>query len=261
MKYVIIFAVLFYVAIAALFYFFQEFFIFHPSETRNKYQYRFPTHFKELFFYTPNNGTIHGLHFYTDNPKGVVYYLHGNAGSLKEWGWLFKDYTERGYDLVMIDYRTYGKSKGKLSESNLHSDALFVYEEITKTFPEEKIIIHGRSIGTGIAVKLASEKKPKALIMESPYYNLKDIAQKAVPIVPVDLLLRYKLKSNIHIKKVKCPIHIVHGINDGVVAFKSGKKLYEVAKDKAELYAIEGGLHNNLSQFEEYHKMLDKILE
>jgi uncharacterized protein len=261
LKYLIVFALLFYVAIAALFYYFQEFFIFHPSVTRDKYNYRFPVHFKELFFNTPGDGMIHGLHFFADNPKGIVFYLHGNAGSLKEWGWLYKDYTERGYDLLMIDYRSYGKSKGKLSEKTLHSDAQLVYNYIKKTFSEDKIIIHGRSIGTGIAVKLASENHPKALIMESPYYNLKDVAQKAVPIVPVDLLLRYKLKSNEYITKVKCPVYIVHGTNDGVVPFKSGEKLYKIAGENAQFIPIDGGLHNNLSQFDAYHVLLDKILE
>jgi uncharacterized protein len=260
LKYLIVLALLFYVAIALLFYYFQEFFIFHPSQTRSKYTYRFPTHFKELYFDTPGGGKVHGIHFFTDNPKGIVFYLHGNAGSLKEWGWLYKDYTERGYDLLMIDYRTYGKSKGKLSEKALHEDALHAYEYIKNTFSEDKIIVHGRSIGTGIAVKLAAENNPKALIMESPYYNLKDIAQKAVPVVPVDLLLRYKLKSNEYIAKVKCPVYIVHGTNDGVVPFKSGEKLFKAAGNNAEFYPIEGGLHNNLSQFDEYHVLLDKIL-
>jgi uncharacterized protein len=258
--YLVVLAVLFYLAIAVLFYYFQEFFIFHPSKTRYKYNYRFPTHFKELFFDTPDSGHIHALHFFADNPKGIVYYLHGNAGSLKEWGWLYKDYTDRGYDLLLIDYRGYGKSKGKLSEKALHGDARFVYDYIKQSFSEEQIIIHGRSIGTGIAVKLASENHPKALVMESPYYNLKDVAQKAVPLVPVELLLRFKLKSNEFIKKVKCPIYIVHGTNDGVVPFKSGEKLYMAAPENASFTPIEGGLHNNLSQFDEYHLLLDKIL-
>lgn len=261
MKTILILISIFYLIVGLLFYKLQEFFIFHPTKIKDDYQFRFPTHFKELFYNTPNEGLIHGLHFFANHPKGIVLYLHGNAGSLKDWGWLYKEYVPRGYDFLVIDYRTYGKSKGKLTEKNLFADVQYVYDSLKTQFKEQGIIIHGRSIGTGIATKIASENSPKAVILESPYYNLADIAQKTMPILPVSLILKFKLKSNEYIPKIKGDIYIIHGTNDGVVPFKSGEKLFKLVEDKATLLAIEGGLHNNLVQYEAYQKLLDEILK
>ena len=252
---------LIYLGILLLFYFAQEFFIFHPSKTAQDFVYKFDADFKEHFFDTENNGRIHAIEFKVDNPKGVVFYLHGNAGSIEDWGWLHRDFSNKGYNFMLMDYRTYGKSSGKLSETNLINDAQHVYDYLTKEFDESKIVVYGRSIGTGIATQIAAKNEPRTLVLESPYFNMRDVVSKVAPFLPVSLILRFPLRSNEHIPQVDCPIHILHGKQDAVVPYQSGFRLFEVSGDKATMYSVENGTHNDLSNFDEYFNMLEKVLD
>lgn len=254
-------ALFIYVGIAVFFYFYQSSFLFHPRQTAIDYQYDFSYPFKELFFDTPNKGKIHGLKFEVENSKGLVYYLHGNAGSLRDWGWVYPDFIAHGYDVLLIDYRTYGKSTGELSENFMNKDVLYVYEQMKKDYAEDAIVIYGRSIGTGMATNLASKVDAKALVLESPYYSIADIAKKIAPFFPLDLMLRFKFESFKSINQVKSPIFIIHGKNDNVVPFASGWKLYETAKDKIKFYAVEQGQHNDLQKFSEFEELLQEVLQ
>ena len=161
-----------------------------------------------------------------------------------------------------MDYRTYGKSTGKLSENALYHDAQFCYDYLTERYPEDEITIYGRSLGTGIATYIASKHHPKQLILETPYYSMVDVAKKRFPIIPVKQLIRYELPTYKFIKKVKCPITMFHGTNDRVISLKSAEKLYSsVTNDKITFTIIEGGNHNNLVGFEAYHKGIDEVLK
>ena len=241
-------------------YFIQEKILFHPVKIDENYEFKFKETFVEKFYKTPNNGLINSLRFTVQNPNGIVLYLHGNAGSLKDWALVYPQFTSRGYDVEIIDYRSYGKSKGKLSEENLYNDVQYIYSEILKDFPENNIIIHGRSIGTGMASKLCSENNPKSLILESPYYNIYDIAKKVLPIFPIKNMLKYKFESNVFLQKVKGPITILHGKKDQVIPFGSGLKLFNSVKEKTIFIEFEEGTHSNLASFKEYHKTLDEVL-
>ena len=251
--------IILYLVVVVFFYVKQESFIFFPLKTEDNFKYNFNANFKEVFYNTPNNGKIHSLRFYAKNSKGIVLYLHGNAGNIETWASVFPQFISRNYDLLVIDFRTYGKSKGKLSEKNFYSDVEYIYKEIQKEFPEEKIIIYGRSLGTGMAVKLCSENNPKSLILESPYYSLASLVKKTMPFLPINFMLKYKFESNKYIRKVKCPIYILHGKKDEVVPFESGKKLYDLVKDKATFIEFEEGTHSNISSFTEYDSIMDMI--
>ncbi len=250
-----------YIFVALFFYLKQESILFHPVITAQNYQYKFPSDFKEIYYKTPKNGNIHSIRFTVENPKGIVLYLHGNAGNLEDWAWVYTQYTTRGYDVEIIDYRNYGKSKGPLSEENMQADVAYIYNEIQKEYSEKNIIVHGRSIGTGMAVKLSSTTNPKALILESPYYSIIDIAKNIAPFLPLNLLLKYKFESNQYITKVKSPIYILHGTNDAVIPFKSGKKLFKLVEAKATFLSFKNGTHSNLATFEKYQLFLDDILK
>ena len=100
--------------------------------------------------------------------KGLVFYLHGNADNLQRHARRYSDFTEKGYDIFMMDYRSYGKSRGEPSEVVFHQDVQWIFEEALKicqtTAPET--IVYGRSLGTGMASKLASNNHIKTLILE-----------------------------------------------------------------------------------------------
>lgn len=249
-----------YLFVVLFFYFKQESFLFYSSKTAQDFDYPFSTHFEEQFYETPNNGKIHSLRFKVNNPKGIILYFHGNAGNLEDWGWVYQNFQDFDYDLEIVDYRNFGKSTGKFTEENLHSDAQFIYDEIKQHYQEEKIVIYGRSIGTGMATKLASENNPKMLILETPFYNIVDLVTKYVPFLPTKLVLKYRFENNKHITNVKAPIYILHGTSDEVVPYQSAEKLFDLVKDKAEFITFENGTHGNLSTFEKYYSFLEKVL-
>ena len=103
---------------------------------------------------------INGLHFKAENSKGVVYYLKGNSKSIKGWGKFAVDFTIHGYDVIMIDYRGFGKSTGKMSQQSMKDDALLVYDKLKERVKEENIIVYGRSLGTGLALSLIHISEP-----------------------------------------------------------------------------------------------------
>lgn len=255
-------ALIFYVMITALLAFFQERFIFLPTQLPQEYAYSFTTPFEELFLETGDGARLNALHFKAENPKGIILYFHGNAGDLSRWGEITQDFTKHNYDLLVMDYRTYGKSTGKLSEENLYTDAQLFYDYVKESFRESEIILYGRSLGSAFATRLAAENNPNLLILESPFYNLKTVAKNRFPIVPVDLLIRYHFENNKYIQEVDSKTIIFHGTSDNVVPFKSGKMLYEKASPKNGKHFVEvaGGGHNDLAMFETYQKAIEAVL-
>jgi alpha-beta hydrolase superfamily lysophospholipase len=260
----VIFAILiFYMILTALVAFFQEQLIFLPTKLPQEYTYTFDTPFEELFFETKDGANLNALHFKSEHPKGIILYFHGNAGDLSRWGEITSGFTQYNYDLLVMDYRTYGKSTGKLSEENLFNDAQLFYDFVKDRFPEDEIILYGRSLGSAFATRLAAENNPKMLILESPFYSLKSVAKSRFPILPVGLLIRYHFDNNKYIKNVNSRTVIFHGTSDNVVPFKSGKKLYEAASPKNGKHFVEitGGGHNDLSRYETYQMAIENILK
>jgi len=263
LKYTVVSLAILYILLGGLLYVFQENLLFLPEPLDKDYNFSFQYPFEELFLETEKDGLINAIHFKDDEkpPKGVILYFHGNAGNLSRWGNITEYFVEKRYDVLIIDYRTYGKSKGKLSEALLYSDAQYCYDYLKQYYGEDEITLYGRSLGTGIAAYLASTNNPKQLILESPYYSIADVAQNRFPIFPVNTLLKYNFPTNTFLPDVDCPITIFHGTEDHVVPYSSGRKLYELGFDNLELVPIYGGDHNNLIDFEAYHKGIDKILK
>ncbi len=171
MLYILIVIFISYLAFCLFFYFTQHFYFFRPEilPSSFKYSYEFP--FDELEFEMEDGGKINGIHFKVPASLGVVYYLKGNSRSIKGWGKFAKDFLANGYDLVMIDYRGFGKSTGKRTQTKLFNDAQFMYKWIAQQYPEDKIVIYGRSLGSGIAARIASWNNARLLILDSPYFS------------------------------------------------------------------------------------------
>ncbi len=256
--------VLFYALLCFIAYIFQEKLIFVPSKLPKDYQFHFKHQFDEVYL-TPSyddKTAIHALHFIAENPRGVILYFHGNAGNLAGWGEVALDYVNMGYDVFMPDYRGYGKSEGKLSQTALFYDARLAYDHLLKKYAAKDITIFGRSLGTGIAAQLASEVPCRALILETPYFNLIDVGKSLIPFLPIGLLTKYPIRSDVYLQSVEVPIHIFHGIKDELVPYASGKKLYESLGDKnITLITIPEGTHNDLSMYEKYWQHMDYILK
>ena len=257
---IISFFISLYLILCLIMYFNQESFIFHPLKINKETKYTYSDSFKEINLKTPDNITINNLYFETENPKGVVYFLHGNAGNLSTWGNIAPFYLDLGYNVFITDYRGFGKSEGNISDQNqLFSDAQLGYDFLKKEFKEDQIIIVGYSIGTGIASYLASTNNPQKLILQAPYINLKYEMKSRFPFLPT-FILKYPFENNLNLSKVKSPIFIFHGDKDYVISHENSLKLQSLLKEKDSVFILKNQNHVSINENAEYQKNLIKIL-
>jgi len=250
-----------YILVCVAFYFFQEKIIFLPETLEKSHQFDFEQAFEELNFKTADGKLINGLLFKADSTKGLIFYLHGNAGSLKQWGNAASTYTDLDYDIFILDYRGYGKSEGKItSQEQVFQDNQMVYDELAKGYDEKNIILLGYSIGSGMASFLASENDSKRLILQAPYYSLTDLAGQMFPFIP-SFTLRYKFATNEYLKNCNMPVTIIHGNEDAVIPYESSLRLKAEFESKIELITLDGLGHNGLTTNEDYKKALKTVLE
>jgi len=251
-----------YVAISMALYYLQDYMLFQPEKLPKDFKFSYDNQqTKEYNLKTRDGATINGLRFFPKGKsKGVVIYLKGNSKSIKGWGKFAVDFTRQGFDVLMIDYRGFGKSTGKRSQKAIKRDLQMVYNKVKERAKEENIILYGRSLGSGFATKLASMNNPKMLILDAPYYSLTKVTKRYAPFMPLSLLIKYPLPTYKWIKYVRCPIHIIHGTQDKLIPFKTSIKLSKINPKLTKLHTIIGGGHKNLNNFESYHEMLDDIL-
>lgn len=248
----------------SMLYFFQEKLIFYSSTLPREYQYTFQSDFKELFLKADDGAVLNGLHFKVDNPKGVIIYNHGNKGELDTWGhWAELLANRYSYDVVLWDYRGYGKSTGKRRQKHMLDDGLLFYNYCKEIYNEDVITVYGRSLGGFFATHMILRNSPKKLILESTPSSLEDVARGMYPILPVKWLLKFKFQNTNNIMQIKTPSYLIHGTADDLIPFEQGQFLFKnSAATVKEFYPIEGGNHNNLSDFEEaYFRALDAVLK
>lgn len=250
----------FYVGLCILFYFTQHIFFFRPEILSHTFTYQYPFPFEELNFDTPDGGRINAIYFKVPNSRGVIYYLKGNSRSIKGWGKFSKDFVSNGYDFFMMDYRGFGKSRGKRTQAKLFDDAQQLYKWLMQQYPETRIVLYGRSLGTGIAARIASWNKPRMLVLDSPYRSFYYNCKRFGFYLPLKLLLRYNISTDEYLQSVECPIHILHGTKDRLVSFRQSEELKALYPNKISLHPIEGAHHNDLPEFPEFFELLYDIL-
>jgi len=239
----------------------QEKLIFLPTQLSQEYEYTFDRPFDELFLDTEDGARLNALRFKVENPKGIIVYYHGNAGDLSRWGTITGYFEQFDYDVLVMDYRTYGKSTGRLGEEEMYQDAQLFYLKAKEWFSEDQIIVYGRSLGTTFATHVASHNNPKELILESPFYSLEAVAKKRYWFLPVGPLLKYSFSTSEKMRKVKCEVTLFHGDRDGVVPFRNSELLKKtLPESQIKLVIIPGGSHNDLVNFSEYQKGIRKLL-
>ena len=239
----------------------QERFIFLDDDLPQDHQFDADVPFDELFLEGPEQGRLNALHFKADSTKGLILYFHGNRGNLTRWGPIASQFTQYGYDVLVMDYRGFGKSTGTRNQQNLLADATLFYNWASERYTEQQIVLYGRSLGTGIASYLAQEQQPRLVILETPYYSLAKAAQRFYPIYPSKFALKYNFKSYEYLQKAACQVLIFHGTEDTVVLYEQGKALAEsLANEKVEFVTIEGGEHRNLAQYPIYWETIERVL-
>ena len=265
LKFLLAVVIVFLLAVGGL-YTFQEKFIFLPKDLDEDYTYSFPSlasnvTFEELFINTEDGARLNALHFKVEKPRGVVLYFHGNAHNLSKWGVIASQFTQHDYNVLMMDYRGYGKSTGKRTEENMYQDAQAFYNKAKELYPESQIVVYGRSLGSTFATYVASKNKPRKLILESPFYSLTDVVKTRYPFLPAEKLLKYNFNTGVYASNVKTRTIVIHGTQDDIVPFSSGEKLFMVFPENTRvLIKVTGGKHNDLVKYQEFYVALNAEL-
>ena len=250
-----------YLVICLLLFFFQEKLIFFPEKLARDFKFPFSQKFEEISIPTADDKVLHGILFPSDSSKGLIFYLHGNAGSINTWGHAATRYTDLDYDVFMLDYRGYGKSQGSIrGQTQFFADVQLAYEEMKKRYDENKIIVLGYSIGTGAAAKIAATNHPRLLVLQAPYYSLVDMMRHTYPIIPT-FLLKYKFETNKYIGACKMPVTIFHGDKDEVIYYNSSLKLQKRMKSNDTLITLKGQGHNGVTDNPDYIEAIAKIIQ
>lgn len=251
-----------YILMAASAYAYQEKLVFFPSKMPLNHTYDFCQEYEEFFLTAEDGARLNAVHVKRDSAKGIILYFHGNSGNISHLVHVANLFSKKGYESVLVDYRTYGKSSGAMSEQALYDDAQLFYDHILKTFDEKNVILYGRSFGTGIATWLASQNNPKKLILESPFYSAVALGQHRFPFLPVDWLSNYRFPSNEYLKLGDCPVYIFHGKEDNVIPYESSERLFEsIPRKNKKMFTIVGAGHNYLQDFQVFKDGMSEILD
>jgi uncharacterized protein len=249
-----------YAVICGLLYVNQESILFRPSVLPQDFTFDFSKNAEEIKIDVEGK-KLSTLLFKSDSSRGVIFYLHGNGGCLADWAMVAPFYVNQGYDVFMIDYRGYGKSQGTIeSEGQLYNDIDKAYAFLKSRYEEQKILVLGYSLGTGLASYVASHNKPKMLILQAPYYSMTDMVAVHYPYVP-SFLLKYKLDTHAYLQKCSMPVIIFHGDKDNVIPYDSSVRLSKSMKKEDRFITLSGQGHQGMTDNDEYQKVMIEMLK
>ncbi len=241
---------------------FQDALIFRPEELEPSYAYSFDIPHSEISITTSDGETLNALLFSpADSSKGLILYFHGNAGNLKRWGQIASGLTSYNYQVLVFDYRGYGKSTGKPSEEGLYHDADAVLQWSKENLQPAKVVLFGRSLGSAVAAYLATRVSADLLVLETPFDNLRGAVNPVFrPLVGI-FPLRYTFPTIDRLAQASCRKLIFHGTDDRIVSLNSALKLKTVLQPADEFVVLENGTHDNLNEFAAYRQKLTEALK
>ena len=188
------------------------------------------SHVEEHVLKTPDGAELVAWHGPAEPGKPTLLYFHGNGGGLIDRAPRFELYRKAGIGLFIMSYRSYSGSTGVPSEPDNIADAHRAWDYLVALgVAHENIVLYGESLGTGVAVQVAMQRKPRALILEAPYSSLVDIGAWRFPYLPVRQLMKARYESTRYIPDVEAPLLVVHGEADGIVPIRFGRKLFAAA--------------------------------
>ena len=248
-----------YLALVVLLWWGQERLLFAPERLPLDYRFAFGADVHERTVAVPG-ATLHALHLQLAAPRGVVFFLHGNAGSLRGWFSDLDVYRRANVDLFMIDYRGYGKSTGRIdSEAQLHADVRAAWDSMAGRYAGKKCVLLGRSLGSGLAAQLALTVQPDLTVLVSPYASMRALAADHYPWVP-GAALRYPLATDAAIAQLRTPVLLLHGELDTLIAPWHSEALRS-ANPAVRFHLVKGAGHNDLESFDDYHAVLRAALD
>jgi hypothetical protein len=199
--------------------------------------------FEDVVIATPDGERLVGWWRPPRPGKALVVYFHGNAGSLWNRRERARQLTQTGRGLLMVSYRGYSGSTGSPTEDGLRIDARATYDWVAGRYEPQRLVVYGESLGTGVAVRLATERRVGGLILDAPYTSTADVAARTYWFVPVSWLMRDQYRSMDIIGQVTGPVLILHGERDGIIPIALGERLHAAAPEPKRFVRLPGVGH------------------
>ncbi len=259
---VILFAILIILVLmtSILLYFIQDKILFHPEKISKEHSFTFSNEFEEMFLESVDGVSLNGVLFKLSNPKGVVIYYHNHSGNLKHCSNAIYRFNQLNYDVLVMDYRGFGKSDGTYDEGKMYEDAELWYNQAKQHYDERNIVLFGRGLGATFASYVAARNNPKYLCIESAMYTLLYASRFHYRFLPMKWVLKYKFNLAESLENVACKTYIFHGIKDNLIHYSNAEKMHAILKEKSELILIPEGNHYNLGNNTTFLHKLEEIL-
>jgi len=195
---------------------------------------------------TTDHQTLHSWFVPAAESKGTVLFFHGNAGNISHRLDYLSMFHRLGYNTLIFDYRGYGQSSGKPSESGTYLDAMAAWRYLTevKEIVPSSIILFGESLGGAVAAWLAAREKPGMLVLASVFTSVPDLATQIYPFLPIRQIARFEYNTFENLRSVSCPVFVAHSPQDEIVPFVHGQDLFQIAPEPKKFLTLQGG-HNN----------------
>lgn len=234
------------VLLSALLYFMQPRFIYYPSTALAGKPSDIGLEYQDLELRTADGVRLHGWLVPHPQSRLMLLFLHGNAGNISHRLDFIRVFHDMGLAVLMLDYRGYGRSEGRPTEEGTYQDALAAWSALTQdrgTAPRD-IVVYGQSLGGGVATWLAERITPGAVILESAFTSVTDMARHYYPYLPVGLLTRIRYPNIERVPRIHSPILFIHSRTDEIVPYEFGATLFAAANEPKSFLEIRGG-HND----------------
>jgi pimeloyl-ACP methyl ester carboxylesterase len=251
--------VLLYAVVVVALWFLQERVLFHPVPLEPAAAL---AHARDVHEHTVEvpGARLSVLELRLPDPKGLVFFLHGNGGNLASWFVNVDFYRRANYDLVMLDYRGFGKSTGRIeSEAQLHADVQAVWDQFAPRYQGKRTVVYGRSLGTALAATLAARVQPDLTMLASPYSSMAALARVHYPWVP-GAVLRYPLRTDVEIAHIRTPVLLLHGDRDELIPLSHSEALLALSSG-VQLVVVPGAGHGDLHTFDVYRGAVARALQ
>ncbi len=224
----------------------ERLFVYYPSRELAGNPAAVGLDYQDLWLAAEDGVKLHGWFVPLARSRQTLLILHGNAGNIShriEW---IRMLHELGCNVLIIDYRGYGKSEGRPFEDGLYRDARAAYTWWRHNQHGDHLVVLGESLGGAVAVDLAAGVQPAGLVLQSAFSSARDMAKTLFPLGLLQPLTGIRFDSESKITRVHCPKLVIHGTRDEIVPFRLGRKLYDAARDPKVFFAVEGAGHNDL---------------
>ena len=222
--------------------------IFFPDQGITKTPSDVGLKYEDLYITTPDGIRINAWFVPFPDSRTSILWFHGNGGNLSHRVQsILLSRAKLQINILMIDYRQYGKSEGNISEEGTYQDAVAAYDYLAnrRELDTDPIIIYGHSLGAAVAVELATRRPAQGLILEAPFTSIKDMAKETLPWLPIGPLLLTRYDSYSKMDRIGTPLLVLHGDQDETVPYEHGRRIFEAAKEPKTFYTIPGSGHNN----------------